>query len=182
MLVVLLSLSFFHETRSGMPLASTCSAAISAACHPPPADNEAHLLPVQWGHIPGRVFGMAEVKDEDVASDHCAFTTMVPLSAPDGLRVLGGDEWVVARRIQRGRRVLSRGFRRILRLQRSRLPSYQQDSRPDGDSSGQQRRVSSTVAADAAPDVLNATDKTLSDHRQVTVPKLPGKGVSESSP
>jgi len=29
--------------------ASSCSAAISAACHPDQEDNEAHLFPVQWG-------------------------------------------------------------------------------------------------------------------------------------
>ncbi|GAP85633.2 hypothetical protein SAMD00023353_1301040 [Rosellinia necatrix] len=32
-----------------MPLVSTCSAAISAACHPGPGSCDAHLKPVQWG-------------------------------------------------------------------------------------------------------------------------------------
>ena len=35
----------------GIPLASTCSAAISAACHPPPDDVDAAVLPVQWGVV-----------------------------------------------------------------------------------------------------------------------------------
>ncbi|KAK5729389.1 hypothetical protein LTR17_012019 [Elasticomyces elasticus] len=35
-----------------MPLASSCSAAISAACHRPQDDNAAHLLPVIWGRVP----------------------------------------------------------------------------------------------------------------------------------
>ncbi|KAK4958157.1 hypothetical protein LTR10_004582 [Elasticomyces elasticus] len=35
-----------------MPLASSCSAAISAACHRPEDDNAAHLLPVIWGRVP----------------------------------------------------------------------------------------------------------------------------------
>ncbi len=35
----------------GMPLASTCSAAISAACHRPPNDVDAAVLPVQWGVV-----------------------------------------------------------------------------------------------------------------------------------
>ena len=35
----------------GMPLAATCSAAISAACHPPPEDVDAAVLPVQWGVV-----------------------------------------------------------------------------------------------------------------------------------
>lgn len=36
---------------SNMPLAASCSAAISAACHPPPGDQHA-LKPVMWGEIP----------------------------------------------------------------------------------------------------------------------------------
>ncbi|EMC93071.1 hypothetical protein BAUCODRAFT_96576 [Baudoinia panamericana UAMH 10762] len=36
-----------------MPLASTCSAAISAACHRPLEDEAAHLWPVMWGRVPG---------------------------------------------------------------------------------------------------------------------------------
>ena len=35
----------------GIPLASTCSAAISAACHRPPDDVDAAVLPVQWGVV-----------------------------------------------------------------------------------------------------------------------------------
>jgi len=35
-----------------MPLASSCSAAISAACHAPEIDDAAHLLPVIWGRVP----------------------------------------------------------------------------------------------------------------------------------
>lgn len=51
---------------SGMPLASTCIAAISAACHPPlPEDEEAYRFPVQWGVVGLDVEG----------AGHCAFTT-----------------------------------------------------------------------------------------------------------
>ena len=35
-----------------IPLVSTCSAVISANCHRPEADAEAHLLPVQWAMYP----------------------------------------------------------------------------------------------------------------------------------
>lgn len=35
----------------GMPLASTCSAAISAACHRLPNDVDAAVLPIQWGVV-----------------------------------------------------------------------------------------------------------------------------------
>jgi hypothetical protein len=36
-----------------IPMVSTCSAAISAACHPPPEDSAADQLPIIWGRIPG---------------------------------------------------------------------------------------------------------------------------------
>lgn len=34
-----------------MPLASTCSAAISAACHRHKDYEHAHLLPITWGFV-----------------------------------------------------------------------------------------------------------------------------------
>ncbi|KAL4930908.1 uncharacterized protein BDV17DRAFT_280507 [Aspergillus undulatus] len=37
---------------SRMPLAVHCSAAISAACHPPDSDPDHALKPVQWGEVP----------------------------------------------------------------------------------------------------------------------------------
>ncbi|MDI1492690.1 MAG: hypothetical protein OHK93_004472 [Ramalina farinacea] len=37
--------------KTGMPLASSCSAAISAACHPPPGDDGASKKAVNWGAI-----------------------------------------------------------------------------------------------------------------------------------
>ncbi|KAF2807166.1 uncharacterized protein BDZ99DRAFT_447454 [Mytilinidion resinicola] len=48
-----LLLGFRKLPRSAMfaPLVRTCSAAISAQCHRPPKDREAHLLPVQWGVV-----------------------------------------------------------------------------------------------------------------------------------
>jgi hypothetical protein len=36
----------------GLPVAGSCSAAISACCHPPPGDTHASILPVQWGVVP----------------------------------------------------------------------------------------------------------------------------------
>ena len=51
-----------------MPLVSTCSAAISAACHRPDEDSESHLLPVRWGFVGG---------------DYWCFTTSRVLSYPE---------------------------------------------------------------------------------------------------
>ena len=41
----------FRKYPIGMPLSATCSGAISAACHPPPDEVDAALLPVQWGVV-----------------------------------------------------------------------------------------------------------------------------------
>lgn len=51
-----------------MPLVSTCSAAISAACHRPDEDSESHLLPVRWGFVEG---------------DYWCFTTSREISYPE---------------------------------------------------------------------------------------------------
>ncbi|KAH7062665.1 hypothetical protein B0J12DRAFT_564431 [Macrophomina phaseolina] len=51
-----------------MPLASSCSAAISAACHPPEEDVSASMLPVQWGVVKGKEGGSAGV-------EHISFTS-----------------------------------------------------------------------------------------------------------
>jgi hypothetical protein len=41
----------FRRYDGGLPLNATCSAVISAACHRPVEDEDAHLLPVKWGVI-----------------------------------------------------------------------------------------------------------------------------------
>jgi hypothetical protein len=41
----------FRRYKGGMPLSATCSVIISAACHHPDGDKEAHLFPVQWGSV-----------------------------------------------------------------------------------------------------------------------------------
>lgn len=40
-----------NAPRYPMPLVSTCSAAISVACHRHPEDKDAHLLPLRWGYV-----------------------------------------------------------------------------------------------------------------------------------
>ena len=52
--------------QHGTPLASTCSAAISAACHRPCRDTQAHMFQVQWGVVS---------VDQETHIGHCAFTT-----------------------------------------------------------------------------------------------------------
>ncbi|KAF9889072.1 hypothetical protein FE257_008049 [Aspergillus nanangensis] len=78
----------FRRLRSDMPLASSCSAAISAACHPPPEDTEASLKPVKWGEIikRPRISSRSEESSEHISEhdeeegtetgySHCSFTS-----------------------------------------------------------------------------------------------------------
>lgn len=60
----------FRVSRSGMPLVGSCSAAISAACHPPQGDFDASLRPVMWGVVAQED---TEISDDDIG--HCSFTS-----------------------------------------------------------------------------------------------------------
>jgi hypothetical protein len=66
---------------AGMPLAGTCSAAISAACHPPKDDVDAAFLPVQWGAVK-----MENGQDESIEGDigHCTFTSCEVMAPQEG--------------------------------------------------------------------------------------------------
>ena len=55
----------FRRFRPGIPVAGSCSLAISAACHPPPDDVNASVLPVKWG----------VVRDDSDGMTHCTFTS-----------------------------------------------------------------------------------------------------------
>lgn len=65
--IVLLAVGFqgLSTRRVRLPPAVDCSLAISAACHPPPDDVDAHLPPVQWGVIQSRFGGV----------QHCSMTS-----------------------------------------------------------------------------------------------------------
>ena len=77
--VALLALIFngFRRLDSQMPLVGSCSLAISAACHRPPVDNEASLLPVQWG---------ARSHETKKGPGHCCFTSFGVESPIEGQR------------------------------------------------------------------------------------------------
>jgi hypothetical protein len=61
-----------QKLKSGMPVASTCSAAIAAACHPSKKEQEdAPLLPIKWG-----------VTDMLDGAGHCTFSAK-DVSMPD---------------------------------------------------------------------------------------------------
>jgi hypothetical protein len=56
MLVVTVSLVGRRKFRTRIPFAASCSLVISAACHPPRDDKDAHLRPVKWGVVKERMF------------------------------------------------------------------------------------------------------------------------------
>ena len=60
----------FRKVKDGMPLAGSCSAAISAACHPPMADVNASLKRVKWGVVAER-----NPNNPDNRVGHCSFTS-----------------------------------------------------------------------------------------------------------
>lgn len=61
----------FRKYKPGMPLARSCSAAISAACHRPETDEHASTKPVMWGVV-------SHEFDEDLGKTlgHCCFTSL----------------------------------------------------------------------------------------------------------
>ena len=74
MLIASIMIAFINQYPGGetaMPLMSTCSAAISAGCHPPKEDTDAHLLPVRWGVVSS---------NGDIG--HCSFTTARDVETP----------------------------------------------------------------------------------------------------
>ena len=77
---------------NGIPLAGSCSAAISAACHPPPGDDEASRKMVIWGvcetdptadwrkvidptNYHNDETGMGTSEDGGMTVGHCSFTS-----------------------------------------------------------------------------------------------------------
>jgi hypothetical protein len=50
-MVIALLVMGFRKYKPGIPLASSCSAAISAACHAPVSANDASVLPLLWGVV-----------------------------------------------------------------------------------------------------------------------------------
>jgi hypothetical protein len=60
----------FRRYKGGMPLSATCSVIISAACHRPDGDKEAHLFPVQWGAALQPILqNLSQAPDSTLATD-----------------------------------------------------------------------------------------------------------------
>ncbi|KAI9036914.1 uncharacterized protein KD926_001158 [Aspergillus affinis] len=75
MVLVLFPLGM-RRFRSQIPLAASCSAAISAACHPPPGDSGAALRNIVWGEVTGSSIANTAFESEDTQKiAHCSFTS-----------------------------------------------------------------------------------------------------------
>ncbi|KAE8393115.1 hypothetical protein BDV23DRAFT_180994 [Aspergillus alliaceus] len=94
-IIALLGLSC-RRLKSRMPLATHCSAAISAACHPPPDDHDAALKPVMWGEVVGHRLDEQDPRgstayfgagpDSSIKYAHCTFTSQ-EVNAPNPVRL-----------------------------------------------------------------------------------------------
>lgn len=76
--------SGFPKLQGDLPLAGSCSLAISAACHRPEDDVDAARLPVMWG----------EVEKEDQSADvgHCCITSKHVIPPTEGRLYAGWME------------------------------------------------------------------------------------------
>ena len=74
-----------RKYKEGMPLVGSCSAAISAACHPLKDDPDASLLPLMWGAV------------ENMDSvGHCCFSSLNVSRPVEGKVYAGVGEIVVS--------------------------------------------------------------------------------------
>ncbi|KAJ5127619.1 hypothetical protein N7448_008398 [Penicillium atrosanguineum] len=80
LLVFLMILLSCKRLKSNMPLAGACSAAISAACHPPRGENLgiAALGPIRWGQTTEPPNYVIDHADDTIDDDkgHCSFTAL----------------------------------------------------------------------------------------------------------
>lgn len=60
----------YRRYKPGMPLVGSCSAAISAACHPPFRDKDASISKVQWGAVKNQ-----ELNGQNYGVAYCSFTS-----------------------------------------------------------------------------------------------------------
>lgn len=81
LMVVAVLVTGCQRLKPGIPVASSCSAAISAACHPPSDDVNAAFLPLMWG---------VAKEGEDVG--HCSFSSQDVTPPIDG-HLYAGLAW-----------------------------------------------------------------------------------------
>ena len=81
----------YRRFEGRMPLAASCSAAVSAACHQPTADVDPAELPLMWGVAEAGPDGdiTSGVTSDDEYSGHCSFTSLPVLPPQEGQMYAG---------------------------------------------------------------------------------------------
>ena len=85
----------FRRYDSSMPLVGSCSAAISAACHPPEGDMKASQKEVKWGAL-----SHEENEDEEGPFGHCCVTSFDVQAPREGTPYAGFSKWSMVTRIK----------------------------------------------------------------------------------
>ncbi|KAJ5355111.1 uncharacterized protein N7496_012323 [Penicillium cataractarum] len=81
----------FQRTMFLLPPVSTCSAAISAACHQPEGDSDAALLPVEWA-----VVVPSDAESQPPVVGHCSLTTLANAEGPQLGKYFQSRDLVIA--------------------------------------------------------------------------------------
>lgn len=72
----------------GIPLVGSCSAAISAACHPPPGDDRPSEKKIQWG-VCGQLRKAGRGEPQKAEMGHCTLTSFRTQKPVEGVRYAG---------------------------------------------------------------------------------------------
>lgn len=75
----------------GIPLVGSCSAAISAACHPPPGDDRPSRKTIQWG-VCDQLRNAGRGQPQKAEVGHCSLTSFRIKQPVEGLRYAGLTE------------------------------------------------------------------------------------------
>lgn len=81
LMLAFMNIKAFQKYKPGIPLVGSCSAAISAACHPPRREEDVASKPVQWGVVQGAGESIGAWKNKDKDFGHCSFSSL-PTAPP----------------------------------------------------------------------------------------------------
>ncbi|KAJ5772463.1 hypothetical protein N7520_002992 [Penicillium odoratum] len=77
-MLIILGILAFRRLKSSAPVADSCSAAISAACHPPTGEDLdiAVRSKVKWGQTTSLLVGSVDSEVVESVEGHCSFTSL----------------------------------------------------------------------------------------------------------
>jgi hypothetical protein len=76
LMLTLVNVKVFQKYRPGIPLAGSCSAAVSAACHTPRGEEDISTKAVRWGVVRGAGESVRAWKNKDKDFGHCLFSSL----------------------------------------------------------------------------------------------------------